>query len=133
MKKFKHKTRLFTAERVRDGIYRIIRREESGFGVYDVPNTIIEWCSDREEVVEKDWINICLARIRKMWWWFWIPWAENEIRKILEQYAPKEKKFTDTDISKFAKEKAIDFDQEILVRGTLELFLKEHWLYLIEE
>jgi len=89
MKKFKHKT-----------IWWIAERSESNWWDYVIANTLdvswlpkelIENSQDREEVIEKDWIWKAFDE-------FWN--NETEFRQAIEKHAPK-LKFTINDISNY--------------------------------
>lgn len=137
MKKFIHKKLWIIAEweyvpwyKESKLLYLITKWDDK---YYTFPE-LIEWCSEREEVIEKDWIytafNEYYGNEKGI--------MENEylrtdFRKVIEKHTPKEKKFTYTDISNFAVSKWKDYDQEVVIRWTLEIFLKENNLLAEEQ
>lgn len=131
MKTYKHKRKWYKASYLSWYGEYVIKDWEDQICI--LPVWVVEECDNREEVVEKDWIDDVIIYLKRLWWKFQMYWCEQEFRDVLEECTPKVKKFTDTDISEFAKARATNFDQEVMVRGTLELFLKKHWLYVREE
>lgn len=87
-----------------------------------------------EEVIEKDWIDDCIFDLHQ---WCEISWHRKIQKKVLrnhiEKHAPKQVKVTNRDISDFAVSKSKDYNEEIIVRGTLELFLRQHNLLSSDE
>ena len=105
MKTFKHKQlgRLAIEEKIimwewKNKMYGI-KKIDSRQTFYTYPE-LIENSSDREEVVEKDWINDAF----NMFWWFAYyetPDSSKDIfRKSIEKHAPKQKKFTRDEVSR---------------------------------
>lgn len=71
-----------------------------------IPKELIEWCSDRIEIVEKDWID-CLYDSYQ--YKFWMPTDKDIFREYAEKHAPKKKKFTKDEVIKW-KLKNTEFD-----------------------
>lgn len=92
--------------------------------VRTIPPELIENSQDREEVIEKDWIDEVRENYQQLCWvystdkmWF---------RKAIENNAQKQQMFSYNDISDFAVSKSKDYNQEMTVRWVLEMFLKQN-------
>lgn len=124
-KVFKHKTLWWIAnfDDILNWIYKIENKEAYNY----IDKQLIENSQDREEVIEKDWIDKCIDEIHNN---DIRTDDEKEIRKIIREiilkHAPNQQMFTYNDISDFAVSKSKDFNQEMIVRWTLEMFLKQN-------
>ena len=108
---------------------------------YLVDKQLIENSSDREEIIENDWISQCVEEIFEYQRWF--PYEDEpdyvSIRKIIQKHAPKQKKFTRNEvrerISREVKLRTnIDYTTMLLDREVMLCdFLKEHGLLLSDE
>ena len=112
MRKFKHRTLGWIAEGCfydKDDTLFAVSEEDNDTTVRAIPKKLIENSRDREEVIEKDWIELCVE---------WIGaledieypcisenptrWKNKEtIREIIEKHAPKQVKFKRHDIQKW--------------------------------
>lgn len=144
MKTFKHKQlgRLAIEEKIimwewKNKMYGI-KKIDSRQTFYTYPE-LIENSSDREEVVEKDWIDDAFD----MFWWFAYyetpDSSKDFFRRSVEKHAPKQKKFTRNEvrerISREVKLRTnIDYTTMLLDREVMLCdFLKEHGLLLSDE
>lgn len=124
MKTYKHKTLWWYAKKRIDDDYRIyvwknwIEMEVMDF----VKKELIENSSDREEVVEKDWIRLVFEEIlwremvdEKSWLIMW--------RQAIEKHAPKQK-FTRDDLRERNKQPLRWFTPVDM--QSCEMFLKDN-------
>lgn len=124
-KVFKHKTLWWIAnfDDILNWIYKIENKEAYNY----IDKQLIENSQDREEVIEKDWIDKCIDEIHNN---DIRTDDEKEIRKIIREiilkHAPNQQMFTYNDISDFAVSKSKDYNQEMTIRWTLEMFLKQN-------
>lgn len=92
---------------------------------YTIRKNIIENSSDREEVVEKDWISKLRVDLEEFVARNGYFTYEDMFRASIEQHAPKQKKFTDEYVWDFVR-KHSNPENEVCVRWTLEIFLNEN-------
>jgi hypothetical protein len=115
-KVYKHNTTWRTAELNKDWWYEV-KHSEGNF--HFVHPRLIEGCSDREEVVQKDWVD----QARDFFWRKWPTWQdEKDFREAIALHAPKVKKFTRADLKGMMP--YISTQDRITVID----FLKENWL-----
>ncbi len=132
MRKFKHKTLWWIAnfDDILNWIYKIENKEAYNY----IDKQLIENSQDREEVIEKDWIDKCIDEIHNN---DIRTDDEKEIRKIIREiilkHAPNQQMFTYNDISDFAVSKSKDYNQEMTVRWILEMFLKQNNLLYFDK
>ena len=124
MRKFKHSTLGWIAEEEKvlreeeERMYQI-KKPTSKQSFYVYPE-LIEWCSDREEVIEDDWISNAWKEYEE----YWTTNRYEEFRGIIEKHAPKQVKFT--------KKEFIDFfmlyrQNETTLRTEIVFdFLRQH-------
>lgn len=97
-----------------------------------IPTELVEQWSDREEVVEKDWIRIVFDEVHPAG----ASWEEMEClaprRKAIEKHAPKTKKFTKEDVKDYLNEywNALEITVHI---QPIVCFLREHNLLSDDE
>lgn len=90
MRQFKHKTLWWIAQQQSEWDNKYVVGNSFRF-----PEELLINSSDREEVVERDWVEKCVDEIFE--YQRWRPWDEPDyvsIRKIIEKHAPKQKMFT---------------------------------------
>jgi len=130
---YKHKTLPWIAEK-NDCWYECERFEiwiETKYAL--IPIEIIEWCSDREEVVKtKDWIDEALEEVTLYTLDWWCEKRINEpLKEILRKRQPKLRKFTREEIIEYHTG-AIDNEWQRRIHwhdiNPLLEFLKVHWL-----
>lgn len=145
-KTYKHRTMWRTTKKEEvDGLYSI----QINWTNYYLSKEVIDVCiADREEVVEKDWVEKCVDEIFE--YQRWRPWDEPDyvsIRKIIEKHAPQtinlvRKKITDQDIAEFMKSTKVLMMPEYSmwvkpIKEAIEkyiiIFLKEHNLLSSDE
>lgn len=111
MKTYKHKTLWWSAEidwlrwRVKNDVdvYFEWLTFQSNYAI-QIPTILIENSSDREEVVEKDWIDNAWLLYCDFQHIAYDCLAKNSFREAIEKYAPKTKKFTKDEIIAFYSE-----------------------------
>lgn len=125
MKTYDHKTKKFFAEKDDKSAVYTIRDTMARF-IGKFPPELIENSSDRELVVEKDWVSkVCeeYEEIMKSMSVMYVV-SSDSLREIIEKHAPKQKKFTRDDVEE-AVEK-IGYNARSAVKEWLYTFLKEH-------
>lgn len=126
MKTYKHKTLWWIAE-IEDFNKPLCKYKTLDSDWIVIHRCFISSDSNREEVVEKDWVEMCVDEIFE--YQRWRPWDEPDyvsIRKIIEKHAPQVKKFTREDIGKWSREIT---ERPVIICSfvdALQEFLKEH-------
>lgn len=122
MKKFKHKTLWWDAketEHEMENYYWVFKIwKKIGTPVF---KELIEADSNREEVVEKDWIDDAITDYDVSEYNTYK--RKENLRQAIEKHAPKERKFTREDIDNWYNSASY-----IWTRGYIEWFLRGHWL-----
>lgn len=125
MKKFVHKTLWREAkeknirfEQEKQRMY-LVKRPNSKQWFYIHPE-LIEWCDERKEFVEKDWITNARDE-------YWIlnkrnTDAKQDFREAIEKHAPKVKKFTEQEVQRWNE---MNFR---MCPDTICDFLRVNWL-----
>ena len=111
MKTYKHKTLWWSAEidwlrwRVKNDVdvYFEWLTFQSNYAI-QIPTILIENSSDREEVVEKDWIDDARQKFRESAYREEPHLSKNVFRTVIEKHAPGTKKFTRDEIIAFYSE-----------------------------
>lgn len=100
-KTYKHKTLWWIATDARLLIttYEVKKLD---WGIIYVDKELVE--TDREEVIEKNWIDDSVEEFYKLWWKFTDEKDLKEFREILEKHAPKQKKITEEQFKKVASD-----------------------------
>jgi len=119
MKTYKHKTLWWIAE-IEDFNKPLCKYKTLDSDWIVIHRCFISSDSNREEVVEKDWIERFADEVN-----YQFDWDMEDFRKILEKHAPKQKKFTDEYVWDFVRRHS-NPENEVCVRWTLEIFLNEN-------
>ena len=129
-KTYKHRTLGWIYERLGDNYNPVVNQTHNWpMMPFSIIPELIENSSDREEVVEKYWVEMCVDEIFE--YQRWRPWDEPDyvsIRKIIEKHAPKQKKFTREEIQDFTK----DYVFESQIMDYIVWFLDKHNLLSFE-
>lgn len=128
MKTYKHKTLWWIAEKSNERPYHYKLKFEDE--IEYVRSDLIENSQDREEVVEKDWIDDARkyhCNIRG--------YDESKLdkhktyfRQAIEKHAPKEKKFTEEELWVFSEKHLLTLPYNDVVKWMIK-FLQAHWLF----
>lgn len=131
MRKFKHKTLWMIAEQNNDFSYwdYVIESIDANYSrwskaypdlrvVRTIPPELIENSQDRQEVIDRDWID----ELHNDLFYVGKEISLGILREAIEKNAPKPKKFTIEYIKEWSKK-----HQRINTKN-LEEFLQEHWL-----
>lgn len=88
---------------------------------------LLEW-QDREEIVEKDFIDNIIEEITIKWFCFSEYW-KIEFRKAIEKYTKKVKKFIRDDVAQWKHSKNIVDLQNMTITDTICMFLDDHNIF----
>ena len=127
-KTYKHRTLGWIYERLGDNYNPVVNQTHNWpMMPFSIIPELIENSSDREEVVEKYWVEMCVDEIFE--YQRWRPWDEPDyvsIRKIIEKHAPKQKKFTNSEVFKFWQDNRNDRTSIGTIVWCVNLFLKQN-------
>lgn len=139
-KTYKHKTLWWIAKPAKDDDVRIKESLQWKYDIYKWDN----YCnvnnhrmSEKELIelwfeIEKDWIDNSVEEFYKLWWEFINEKDLKEFREILEKHAPKQKKFSLSEISDFYRNLWSPMSEDPDC-SNVYTFLKKHNLISSEE
>lgn len=122
MKTYKHRTLGWIYERLGDNYNPVVNQTHNWpMMPFSIIPELIENSQDREEVVEKDWIDEARSGIKCIT-------TKETFREAIEKHAPKQKKFTIEEIQDFTK----DYVFESQIMDYIVWFLDKHNLLSFE-